>query len=72
MSDPKNSSIPKSQDSLLLDMRGAAQLLGLTYWKLYGLVQAREIPVVQIGGKFYFRRSTLLKWVERSESKVAA
>jgi excisionase family DNA binding protein len=64
--------VSHSQEPVLLDMRGAASLLGLTYWKLYGLVKARELPVVEIGGKFHFRRATLLRWVERNESKVAA
>jgi excisionase family DNA binding protein len=61
-----------SPEPVLLDIRAAARLLGLTYWKVYGLVKARELPVVEIGGKFYFRRATILKWVEKSEAKVAA
>ena len=59
-------------EPVLLDIRGAAALLGLTYWKVYGLVKAHELPVVEIAGKFYFRRTTLLKWVEKSEGKYRA
>jgi excisionase family DNA binding protein len=54
----------------LLDMRGAGALLGLSYWRMYSLVRNRELSVVEIGGKFYFRRATLLKWCERAEHKV--
>jgi excisionase family DNA binding protein len=61
-----------SPEPVLLHIRATARLLGLTYWKVYGLVKARELPVVEIGGKFYFRRATILKWVEKSEAKVAA
>ena len=61
-----------TSESVLLDIRAAARLLGLTYWRVYGLVKAHELPVVEIGGKFYFRRVTLLKWVEKSEGKYKA
>lgn len=65
---------PKSTntETVLLDMHGAAKFLGLTYWKLYSLVKARQIPVVELNGKFYFRRATLLRFVERSEGKYRA
>jgi excisionase family DNA binding protein len=59
-------------EPVLLDIRAAARLLGLTYWKVYKLIKDRDLPVVEISGKFYFRRTTLLKWVEKSEAKVAA
>ena len=62
----------QSAESVLLDMHGAAEFLGLTYWKVYGLVKYRQIPVVELNGKFYFRRATLLRFVERSEGKYRA
>jgi excisionase family DNA binding protein len=52
---------------LLLDIKGAANLIGVTPWQLRGLVTAGELPVIRIGRKFYFRRATLTRWVEKSE-----
>jgi hypothetical protein len=69
MADPKAA---QSTEAVLLDMRGAAKFLGLTYWKVYGLLKGRQIPVVELNGKFYFRRATLLRFVERSEGKYRA
>ena len=68
MPEPKNS----KTEPLLLDMRAAAEFVGLTYWKFYALVKSRTIPVVEINNKFYFRRTTLLRFVERSEGKYRA
>lgn len=56
----------------LLDIRAAGQLLGLSYWQTYGLIKAGEIPVVEVGGKFYMRRATVLRWAERAEHKARA
>lgn len=60
------------EPSALLDVRGAAKFLGLSYWRFYGLIQSDELPVIDIGGKFYFRRVTLLRWAERAEKKHRA
>lgn len=68
MPEPKTT----NSESVLLDMHDAARFLGLTYWKVYGLVKGRQIPVVELNGKFYFRRTTLLRFVERSEGKYRA
>jgi hypothetical protein len=59
-------------DPLLLDMRAASEFIGLTYWKFYALVKSKTIPVVEINNKFYFRRSTLVRFVERSEGRYKA
>ena len=59
-------------DSLLLDIKGAAAFLGLTPWQLRGLIVAGQLDVIRIGRKFYLRRATLIRWAERSESRVKA
>jgi excisionase family DNA binding protein len=59
----------QAAEPALLDIRGAGQFLGLSYWRVYGLVKTGELPVIEIGGKFYFRRATLLRWAERAEHK---
>ena len=60
--------IPNSAE--LLNLPDAGSLLGLTTWQLRGLIAARSLPVVQVGRRFYFRRSTLLRWAERAEGLV--
>jgi excisionase family DNA binding protein len=57
-------------ESALLDIRAAGQLLGLSYWQVYGLIKTRELPVVPVGTKFYLRRAMLLRWAERAERKA--
>lgn len=56
-----------SNPTELLNLPDAGALLGLTIWQLRGLIAARSLPVVQVGRKFYLRRTTLLRWAERSE-----
>ena len=67
-----NNPSPAPEPSALLDVRAAAKFLGLSYWRFYGLIQSDELPVIDIGGKFYFRRVTLLRWAERAEKKHRA
>jgi excisionase family DNA binding protein len=62
--------ISAQAEPALLDIRAAGQFLGLSYWRVYALVKAGELPVVEVGGKFYLRRATLLRWAERAEHKV--
>ena len=69
---PANNPSPALEPSALLDVRGAAKFLGLSYWRFYGLIQSDELPVIDIGGKFYFRRVTLLRWAERAEKRHRA
>lgn len=54
----------------LVDVAGAGKLLGLTTWQVRGLIKTREIPIVQVGNKFYMRRAALARWAERSEALV--
>jgi hypothetical protein len=58
--------------SALLDFTNAGKFLGLTRWQMRGLVRSRELPVVSVGNKFYFRRATLVRWAEKSEALVAS
>jgi excisionase family DNA binding protein len=56
-------------DSLLLNVPQAARLLGLTSWQIRGLVWDKHLPVVKVGRKLYFRKTTLIRWAENSEHK---
>lgn len=55
--------------SLLLDIQDAGDFLGLTVWQVRGLV-SEGLPVVRVGRKFYFRRTSLTRWAERAEGKA--
>lgn len=59
-------------ESVLIDIRGAGKLLGLSPWQIRGLIAAKELPIVKVGKKFYFRRPTLARWAERAEGKHRA
>jgi excisionase family DNA binding protein len=59
-----------SSSTELLNVSEAGSLLGLTVWQIRGLISARQIPIVQVGRKFYVRRATLLRWAERAEGLV--
>jgi hypothetical protein len=61
---------PLTKDtSLLLDIQSASDFLGLTIWQVRGLI-SQGLPVVRVGRKFYFRRVSLTRWVERMEEKL--
>ena len=55
--------------SVLVDIRGASAILGLTPWQVRGLISNKELPIIVVGAKFYFRRATLTRWAERAEGK---
>lgn len=65
---PAESYASAAPDSVLVDIRGAAALLGLTAWQVRGLISNQELKVVQVGRRFYLRRAALLKWAERAEA----
>jgi excisionase family DNA binding protein len=61
---------------LLLNLKEAAQLLGITERQLYGLTRARsrlrqrvQIPTVRLGKKLMFRRESLETWVRQLEDQ---
>ena len=57
--------VPSSTE--LLALPNAASMLGLTVWQVRGLIANRLLPIVQVGRKFYLRRTTLTRWAERAE-----
>jgi excisionase family DNA binding protein len=59
-----------STSTELVNLSDAASLLGLTFWQIRGLVSNRQLPVVQVGRKFYLRRTSLIRWTERAEGLV--
>jgi hypothetical protein len=63
-------SLESSKEPILDDFESASKFLGLTVWQLRGLVANGDLAVITVGRKFYFRRSTLLRWAERAEAAV--
>jgi excisionase family DNA binding protein len=58
-----------TEPTALLDIAGAAKLLGLTPWQMRGLLASGELRCVRVGRKIYFRRATLLRWAEVTEAR---
>jgi excisionase family DNA binding protein len=56
---------------LLLDIRDAGRFLGLSPWQIRALISDGSLPIVKVGRKFYFRRTTLVRWAERAEERAA-
>jgi len=67
---PIDANAPQANISLLLDIRGAGQFLGLSTWQVRALI-SDGLPIVKVGRKFYFRRATLVRWAERAEERAA-
>jgi excisionase family DNA binding protein len=57
--------------SLLLDIKDAGRFLGLSSWQVRALISDGSLPIVKVGRKFYFRRTTLVRWAERAEERAA-
>lgn len=55
----------------ILDVAGAAALLGVSVNSIYYLLQHKRIPARQAGKSYRFRKSVLLEWVG-GEPLVAA
>lgn len=53
----------------LLTYKEAGALLRVGRTKLTQLVKAGIIPVVRIGSSVFFRRASLLAWIEKQEQK---
>ena len=53
----------------LLTYKEAGALLRVGRTKLTQLVKKGVVPVVRIGSSVYFRRASLLAWIEKQEQK---
>lgn len=52
----------------LLDVEGAAAVLGMSVSWVYHQSAKRRLPLVKLGNRVRFRRSELLAWLERQSS----
>ncbi len=55
-------------EPLLIDVETAAALLGVRPRLLYGLAARNAVPHVRIGRYVRFRRDSLIRWVEETET----
>ena len=53
-----------STTSKLLDIKGAADFLGLSIPTIYGKVSRRELPFMKRGNRLYFDSSELLEYIK--------
>ena len=70
---PESSNQPQSiisrDPDALLTYKEAGALLRVGRTKLTQLVKKGVVPVVRIGSSVYFRRASLLAWIEKQEQK---
>jgi excisionase family DNA binding protein len=50
-------------DKEILDVEGAAQLLGVSSTTVYNLARKGELPATRVGREWRFSRSNLIQWV---------
>jgi excisionase family DNA binding protein len=53
-------------DRLIITIREAAELLGLSESTVYRLARENKIPVVRIGASVRVNRRHLVEWIERN------
>ena len=56
----------------LMTAEEVAEWLGWGYWKIAALARQGQIPRIKIGRRYYFRRETLLAWLEQQEQASQA
>lgn len=50
-------------NEVILDVEGAALLLGVSKHTIYRLITKDKLPATKIGRKWRFHRPTLIEWV---------
>jgi excisionase family DNA binding protein len=53
----------KKVKGLILDVEGAACLLGVSKHTIYRLVNKDKLPATRVGKEWRFHRPTLIQWV---------
>lgn len=47
----------------IVDVEGAAELLGVSPWTIYQLARTGKIPGTRVGREWRFVRASLIQWV---------
>jgi excisionase family DNA binding protein len=61
----KGSALQESAFERLLNLREAAELLGMHWKTLEGMARKNTVPAFRIGGRWRFRASVLNEWLEK-------
>ena len=56
---------PSLKTKLTLSVREAAELIGISKGKVYGLIRDGELPVIHVGQKMAIPRQAILDWVNK-------
>lgn len=64
-SSQKPKSAPDHWDDELMTTRQLMEFLGLSRTKIWELVNKQQLPAFKIGGDYRYRRSEVIKWLER-------
>lgn len=54
---------PRSIPQEILDIEGAAKLLGVSTYTIYRLISKDKLPATKVGREWRFHRLTLIQWV---------
>lgn len=52
------------QESVLVSIRGAASLLGVSPWSIRAMIWNSELPYVVVGRAHMVTRQDVLRWIE--------
>lgn len=58
----------KGANQVILDVEGAAGLLGVSKYTIYRLIRKDELPTTKVGREWRFHRPTLIQWVAAGSS----
>jgi len=61
----KGSALPEAAFERLLNLREAAELLGMHWKTLEGMARKNKVPAFRIGGRWRFRASVLNQWLQK-------
>lgn len=51
----------------IMDIKSAAKFIGMRKAAFYnGYLGTREIPYMKLGGRYFYRKSDIEKWLERN------
>lgn len=65
-------SVNNLADSRLLDTKGLAKALGVSPFTVDLWRRKEAMPVVKVGGRYYFRLEAVLSWLKARETAGAA
>lgn len=50
-------------DKSILDVKGAASILGVSKYTIYRLIAKDKLPATKVGRQYRFHRTTLIQWI---------